>query len=298
MEKQRRLHPSIATLMAFDAVAKTENFTQAAQKLNLTQSAVSRQISALEEQLGCKLFDRNSRNVALTPIGRAYAVDISQALKLIQSASQKIVNENNETRLNLGILPTFGTRWLMPRIPRFVDLNPEITVSFTSHIGEVDFSKSDLDAAIIHGEPVSKDIEYTFLIHETVVPVASNTLISNARDVTAFDISNLPLLHIHSRPAAWANWFHAQGYPPPRHGGAIFEHFSSLSQACIGGMGIALMPKFLIKQELEDGDLKIVGDSWQDETAYYFAQPKTPQKSTTAAIFRNWLKEDMQLYSS
>lgn len=293
MEKQRRLYPSITTLMAFEAVAKYESFTEGARSLDLTQSAVSRQISALEAQLDCTLFDRNSRNVALTETGKTYAADIGQALELIQRASTRVLNESNQWSLNLGMLPTFGTRWLMPRIPRFVEMHPEITLSFTSHIGGINFTKVHLDAVIIHGKPSSPDNHYTLLMREKLVPVASKTLIPKAKEIDVDDLLKLPLLHMRSRPDAWAKWFEEQGTKNPTHNGAVFEHLSSLSQACIGGIGIALMPDFLIKRELEAGDLHIVGDSWEDDTAYYLAQPKKPKRKTNADVFRDWLLDDM-----
>ena len=293
MENRRRIYPSINTLMAFEAVAKYESFTEAARALDLTQSAVSRQVSALEVQLDCTLFDRNSRNVALTEIGTNYATDIGQALELIQRASLRVLNDKKQQSLNLGILPTFGTRWLMPRIPRFVEQHPNITVSFTSHIGDINFAKEYLDAAIIHGKPSSPNNYYTFLMREIIVPVASKSLIPKVKGIDAVDLSKLPLLHMRSRPDAWANWFEEQKIAAPTQNGAVFEHFSSLSQACIGGIGIALMPDFLIKRELQAEDLHIVGQGWEDDTAYYLALPRNSGKKTTATIFRDWLLDDI-----
>jgi LysR family glycine cleavage system transcriptional activator len=295
MKNCRRLYPTINTLMAFESVAKHQSFTEGAKSLNLTQSAVSRQIAALEAQLNCQLFDRNSRNVSLTETGKAYATDIKQALKIIERSTQKVLHQDHQHHLNLGILPTFGTRWLMPRIPRFVEQHTNITISFTSHIGEINFTKANLDAAIIHGKPSSPDVDYTFLMHENLVPVAAKSLIPNPTEITTTALQDFPLLRMHSRPYAWAQWFDAQGFGLSAQTGAVFEHFSSLSQACIGGMGIALMPTFLIQQELKADELQIVGNNWQNEKAYYLALPNNFHQKTPAIIFRDWLLSDMAL---
>lgn len=150
MKHQRRFIPSTSALTAFESVARTGSFTLAAQELSLTQSAVSRQVRGLEEQLDCALFDRNSRKVELTEAGRLYVGEVGQALQTIRDATIQVVTKRSEKVLNVAILPTFGTRWLMPRISRFVANYPDITLNFTTRIGRFDFIADDLDIAIYH----------------------------------------------------------------------------------------------------------------------------------------------------
>lgn len=150
MQNQRRLIPSTSALTALEAIARTGSFTLAAQELSLTQSAVSRQIRGLEDQLDCVLFERNSRRVELTEVGHLYVDEIQRALQVIRDATIQVVTKRQEQVLNVAILPTFGTRWLMPRISGFVAKYPDITLNFTTRIGRFDFIADDLDVAIYH----------------------------------------------------------------------------------------------------------------------------------------------------
>ena len=126
----RKLLPSTSALAAFDSVARLGSFSAAADELALTQGAISRQVMSLEEQLGVRLFERGARGVALTTEGSAYAKSIAAALGEIRSASLQIMTKTHGNTLNLAMLPTFGTRWLLPRIPDFVANHPEITINF------------------------------------------------------------------------------------------------------------------------------------------------------------------------
>ena len=120
--RQRRLIPSTSMLMAFDASARNNSFTEAAQELNLTQGAISRQVNALEVQLGVKLFYRIKKSIKLTEVGEIYAKEINDALKNIRNASLSAVSDTHGQTLNLAILPTFATRWLMPKFPDFLGI--------------------------------------------------------------------------------------------------------------------------------------------------------------------------------
>ena len=149
----RKLLPSTSALAAFDSVARLGSFSLAADELSLTQGAISRQVMSLEEQLGVRLFERGARGVSLTGEGQTYAKAIGTALSDIRSASLQIMTKTHGNTLNLAMLPTFGTRWLLPRIPDFVAAHPEITLNFATRIGQFDFEKESLDMAIHIGQP-------------------------------------------------------------------------------------------------------------------------------------------------
>lgn len=293
MTYRRRLIPSTSALIAFEAVARNGSFTKAAQEMSLTQSAVSRTVQALEEQLGYRLFDRNGRRVELTDAGRSYAREISQALMTIRDATIKLVSNRQDQVLNLAILPTFGTRWLMPRIPRFVSRHPGITLNFTSRIGQFDFAAENLDAAIYHGRPDWPGVQCTLLMREAVVPVASPEFVAQNAGLSPGALLRLPRLAMKSRPTAWARWFERHGFEAPEGAGMSFEHFSTLAQACIAGMGIALMPEFLIARELDQRELIPVGESVMNDEAYYFAEPALRNSNAAAALFRQWLLDEL-----
>ncbi|MEO1918311.1 MAG: LysR substrate-binding domain-containing protein [Paracoccaceae bacterium] len=289
MRNQRRLIPSTSALTAFEAVARSGSFTLAAQELSLTQSAVSRQVRVLEEQLDCALFKRSSRKVELTEAGQLYAVEVQQALQIVRDATLNVVSKGQDQVLNIAILPTFGTRWLMPRISGFVAQYPDITLNFTTRIGKFDFLADGLDIAIYHGVPDWPDVECTLLLNETVVPAVSPEFRKENRVAAPIDLLRLPRLSMHSRPTAWSNWFQAQGIMLDDKSGMSFEHFSTLSQACIAGVGVALMPEFLIEPELARNDLVQIGPSVVNDSAYYVARPVKLPENKAARLFEQWL---------
>ncbi|WP_374830982.1 transcriptional regulator GcvA [Paenochrobactrum pullorum] len=290
----RRLLPSTKALAAFDAVSRYESFSEAADELSLTQGAVSRQIAALEAQLNIALFERNSRQVILTDAGRSYLQAIRPALAAIRAASLNIMSHMGNNTLNLALLPTFGTRWLIPKIPRFVAQYPDIILNFSTRIGKVDFEKENLDAAIHIGQPDWPDADFEFLMDETVMPVCSPAFLQ-AHPVTGpADLLKMPLFHLASRLNAWEHWFKTLGIEQPLHSSMRFEQFSNVSQACIAGLGIALMPEFLIHAEMAAGQLVPV---WPHKikslSHYYFVTPKTRQARPTVQAFKNWLLSEI-----
>ncbi len=293
---QRRLLPSSSAMAAFDAVARHGSFSAAALELSLTQGAVSRQISLLEEQLGALLFVRNGRGVSLTGDGVNYARSIGEALAIIRNASLQVMTKMHANTLNLAILPTFGTRWLMPRIPRFVARHPEITLNFATRIGQFDFEKEGIDAAIHVGRPDWPGAESRFLMHETVGPVASPDFLATHRIAAPADLLNLPLMEMASRPGAWQHWFRGLGISGQPDRGMRFEQFSNVAQATIAGLGVALMPLFLISNELESGQLVLAHDfTIQSESSYFLAAPVSKMTTPSVAAFMNWLLGEIEM---
>ena len=292
MNVQRRLLPNISALAAFEAVARLGSFTAAARELDLTQGAVSRQIGLLEEQFGRRLFDRDSRNVRLSPAGEIYAEAVRSALGQLRDAALGLMSNRHSGVLNLAILPTFGTRWLMPLIPDFVARHPDITINFATRIGRFDFARERLDAAIHHGMPDWPDADCTLLMRETVLPVAAPQFLAERRIATAADIGGLPLLHMATRPGAWSEWFEHQGLSAPTGPGMQFEQFGTVAQACMAGLGVALLPQILIAGELQRGQLvPAPGRAMQSRSAYYLVVPHEKRGHPPVASFRDWLLE-------
>ncbi|KQZ49956.1 LysR family transcriptional regulator [Rhizobium sp. Root149] len=290
----RRLLPSTSALAAFESVARLGSFSSAADELSLTQGAISRQISGLEDQLGILLFERSSRGVQLTEAGRAYAKAIGAALAQIRTASLQAMTKRHGDTLNLAMLPTFGTRWLLPRIPRFVSAHPEITLNFATRIGIFDFEQDGLDVAIHIGQPNWPGAECTFLMDEMVAPVCSPEFLRQNPVSKPEDLAGLPLLHMASRPGAWTHFFEAvgvQGVPAP---GMRFEQFASVAQACSAGLGVALMPLFLIEAELQAGTLvEAFPQQVRSPSSYYLVAPVTRMDLKPVALFRAWLIEEV-----
>jgi len=298
----KKLLPSTSMLAAFDAAARTGSFTAAAKELALTQGAISRQINALEQQLNINLFHRNKQNISLTETGKSYAKDINTALSHIRSATLNLMTNPNGGILNLAILPMFGSRWLMPRLADFLAKHPQITINTISKFSQFDFSKEDAHCAIHFGHADWSQANCTFLMAEESVPVCSPNLFKQRNFAQAknifINLLSLPLLHIATRPDAWQQWFNEHGLPTninsqnKAHQGMHFEQFSIATNAAIAGLGVALLPRFLIENELIRGELQIICNKpLQTNRGYYLVTPKDRLNYAPVSAFTLWLKQ-------
>ncbi|WP_431858039.1 transcriptional regulator GcvA [Azospirillum sp.] len=287
----RRFLPSMSLLAAFEAAARHQSFTAAAAELNLTQSAVSRQIRALEDVLGAELFLRERQTVRLTFAGETYARQVREALQHIAAATLNFRANPRGGTLNLAILPTFGTRWLAPRLPGFLAEHPGITVNLTTRLAPFDFQLDQLDAAIHFGAPDWPGAELDRLMGEMVVPACSPGLLTSRRFATPADLLDAPLLHLVSRPDAWERWFEVMGVPAHGVRGMLIDQFATAAQAAAAGLGVALLPKFLIGAELARGDLVEVFDHPVESPGhYYLAWPGKRESYPPLQAFRGWLR--------
>ncbi len=288
----RRLVPSLAALVAFEASARLGSFTRAAEELNLTQGAISRQIKLLEDQLGITLFERVRQRIIITEAGAYYAGEIRQTLDRFAAATAQAISFRTAGGiLRLGLLPTFGTKWLIPRLPDFFDRHRGVTINFSSHIRQVDFQRDFLDAAVHFGDPEWPGVVLHRLFGEELVPVASPKLIKREKIKKPEDLSQSTLLVQATRPEAWTKWFnHAglQAVEPPSM--LVFEQFAMVSQAAIAELGVALVPKMLVKEEVASGELVELFDlSIIDSKAYFLAYPRERANYPPLVAFRDWL---------
>lgn len=285
-----RFLPSTSMLQAFDAAARTGSFTAAAREMNITQGAVSKQIITLERQLGIKLFERRGNVIVLTAAGDSYAREIHAALELILSASLRIMANPGGGNLHLAVLPSFGTRWLMPRLPQFLKEHPGVTVNILSRLAPFDFRDTGIHAAIHFGTPDWPGADCTYLMGEEVVPVCSPEFLARRGIRTPEDLAGAELLHIATRPDAWPAWFRAQGLDVTECGGMIFEQLLTAAQAALVGMGAVLLPRFLIQRELEQGELVVAFDRpYHSDRSYYLVVPHGRASHPPTAALRAWL---------
>ncbi|KQT85625.1 LysR family transcriptional regulator [Aurantimonas sp. Leaf443] len=290
MALSRRFLPSMSLLSAFEAAARLESFTAAAGELSLTQSAVSRQIRALEEMLGAELFVRERQTVRLTLAGETYAQEVREALRRISTATLGFRANPRGGTLNLAILPTFGTRWLAPRLPQFLAAHPGITINLTTRLAPFDFGLETVDAAIHFGGPDWPGAELQLLMSETVMPACSPAFLAAHRFESPADLAAAPLLHLVSRPDAWERWFAAMGIAADPLQGMLFDQFATAAQAAMAGLGIALLPRFLIEAELSRGDLVAAIDGpMESAERYYLAWPLARASHPPLRAFRAWL---------
>lgn len=290
MSLPRRFLPSIASLRALEALDRLGSATAAADALSLTQSAVSRQLQTLEDQLGTTLIIRDGRRMRLTPQAARYAAEIRGALDQIAQASLKLTVNPEGGSLSLAILPTFGMRWLVPRLPDFARRHPEVTVNLTTRLKPFSFAEDPFDAAVHFGNPDWPGTESLLLRAESVLPVCAPHLIEGRAPASARDVLALPLMHIATRPDAWSAWFAAHGVDAPRVTGTIHDQFSTLTQAALHGLGVALLPQYLAEQDLATGRLVCAwGGPTDSPGAYYLVWPRDKGRDAALVKFRHWL---------
>lgn len=286
----RRFLPSLPLLAAFEAAARTGSITQAAGELALTQSAVSRQIKALEEQLGILLFHREKQKIRLTQGGQAYAREIREALGKISSASLNLRANPAGGTLTLAAPPTFAARWLVPRLPGFLDRHPGVSVNLLSRLAPFDFAQDVADAAIHFGAPKWSGAEMTLLCGETVLPVCAPALAARHGFARPGDLRAAPLLHLTTRPDAWEQWLRQHGADDSGVRGMLFDQFSTLAAAAEAGLGVALLPQFMFAADLRAGRLAVALDlPMQGPGAYYLAWPEARRDHRLRGLFADWL---------
>ncbi len=296
----RRKIPSTAALVSFEAAARHQSFTKAAEELSLTQSAICRQIAGLEEFLGIELFRRSRRGVKLTEAGLSYSRRVAAQLDAVERDTLSVMGQHGAGSLELAIVPTFGTQWLLPRLKHFQALHPEVTVNLTNRTRPFLFADTEFDAAVYFGDADWSGTESHFLMPENPLPVCSPQLIPTGGKLTAEAIAALPLLHQSTRPYAWRQWFNSLGLNVPRDmTGPRYELFSMLAQAVMHDMGIALIPPFLIQRELAEGRLVVALDhACLSDKAYYLIIPERKVESAALRAFRDWLVEEARHYRS
>lgn len=289
----RRLTPSMSLLVAFEAAARHGSFTKAAEELALTQSAVSRQVQTLEAQLEIELFRREGRKIELTAAGALYQHELSAALGRIRSATlQAISYKNDGGPLNLAVLPTLGSKWLLPRMHEFYARHPEILVHVHSRIirEDVQSSTQDMNAIICVGTGHWPGYVAHRLLTEKLVVIASPAALPDYPSMSVSDITGQVLLNVVSRPSAWSEWFDSQGVVH-RHlrAGPSFELTAHLIQAVSAGIGIGLVPEILVQDELKSGELVALFDPVESGRGYYLIHANRYQNLPSLEAFSAWL---------
>lgn len=289
----RRFLPSVSSLLALEAVDRLGTATAAAEELSLTHSAVSRQLKALEEQIGVVLLRRAGKGLALTPAGADYAASIRDYLQDLARASLKIRAAGERSSLNLAVLPAFGTHWLLPRLRQFADHHPEITVNLSTRLTPFDFTRDPVDAAIHFGGTDWPGVEYVELTREEIIPACTPGLLPNG-PVPAKALLTMPLLHLQSRPGAWEDWFTRKGCPAGDLRGMLFDQFTQMAEAAALGFGVALLPRFLAEAEFRTNRLRPAVEGYTAVDGRYFAVwPSLRPPSRPLQRLLDWLRSDV-----
>ncbi|MBF8652534.1 LysR family transcriptional regulator [Pseudomonas putida] len=291
----RHLTPSMSLLLAFEAAARHQSYTRAATELSLTQSAVSRQVQALEQQLGLTLFRREGRQVRLTDVGRLYQRELSEALGRIRGATlQALAYQSGVGTLRLATLPTFGSKWLLPRLNDFYKAHPGMLVHLHSRIEAIDFDTSEIDAAIGVAICDLPGLISHRLHAEELLVILPAQAANEQPHWSPTRISEQLLLNVANNPHAWGEWFSHHGLPHrSMRLGPSFELTSHLIQAVQAGIGVGLVPRVLVEDELAKGALYSPGLAFASQRSYYLIYPSRNEALPSLRAFRAWLLEQI-----
>ncbi len=297
----RRKIPSLQALACFEAAARQESYTRAAQELSLTQGAVSRQVAVLEEFLGVSLFRRTRHGVVLTGRGAEYLHQVAPRLQGLEQDTLDCMSSRGQGGIiHLAAVPTFATRWLIPRLPQLKLAHPQITVHIETRTRPFLFADTVFDAALYAGTPDQLShwagTQAARLMGEVVVPVCSPKFLQRRRQLTAATMTQLPLLQQSTRPDGWRQWFDAAGVVAPNAlFGPRYELYSMTAAAAAQGLGLALVPRMLIEDELARGELVVACErALRGERAYYLVTPERADEHACTQLFRSWLQQAAQ----
>ncbi|WP_144137697.1 LysR substrate-binding domain-containing protein [Paraburkholderia sp. BCC1884] len=292
--------PSMGALLAFEAAARHESFTHAARELFLTESAVSRQVNSLENNLGVRLFVRVKQRVVLTKAGKVYSAQVRRSLEQLDRDTLSIIaHGSGGGYLELAVLPTFASQWLIPRLAAFNAHYPDVRVNMGVRTGTFPFTDTHFEAAIHYGKPTWPGTSADFLFSEEVVPVCTASLLKRPVEHAA-DLLDYPLLHSTTRPDAWATWFEDLGVDDNRTmQGVRYELHTMLISAAAAGLGIALVPRFFVETQLEQLGLTIpLHTPAVADAGYYLVYPTESSHGKPLASFREWLLQEAASYSA
>lgn len=251
----RRKIPSHTALMAFEAAARHGSFARAAEELALTEGAISRQIARLESFLGQALFERAGNRVRLAPNGIRYAAQVREVLDRLERDSQYLMGQPVDGgSLDIATLPTFATRWLIPRLKRFTLQHPTLTVHLAERMEPFALAGSGFDAAIHFEHPAWAGAHTSRLLQEVLIPVCHPDLLAGVPAATA--LLHLPRLHRRQNPDAWAHYAQETGIALTQPAaGARYDLHAMLIEAALAGLGVALVPRLYVEAELAAGRL-------------------------------------------
>lgn len=288
----KRTCPTILELLAFDAVAQHGSVTLAAGVLCLSVSAVSKQLAGLENFVGKPLLKKNGRGVQLTPTGRKYWLKISPSLRKIEAATYEARADGSGVGvLTLASAPTFLTKWLIPRLSDFRRHYPDVTFSFRQHLGLNETQPSDVDAAIRYGAGKWPDVTADYIAGCEFVCIYTPELVKHDRLITSpGELSTHPLLHHEEALQAWRQWAAHHNVDETRIlSGPRFAEYSAVIQAVLSGLGVGLVPRILVEEELQQGRVIPFGESISVDQGHYFCFAADKLERPIFSAFRSWL---------
>lgn len=286
----RRL-PPLNALKAFEAAARYESFTRAAEELCVTQGAVSHQVKALEAELGVKLFNRERQRLIITEAGRGYLEVVRDALDRIAAGTERLLQRQSAGALTVSTSPNFAAKWLVHRLARFAEAHPGIDLRVSASLHHVDFAREDVDVAIRHGDGQASGLHVTRLCAEELAPVCSPKLMRGRHGLRQpGDLARHTLLHVNDRND-WVRWLEAAGVNDiDLSRGPVLNQASMALDAAVDGQGVALARTALAAWDLIGGRLvRPFPLALPVPYAYWIVCPKATANLPKIVRFREWL---------
>jgi LysR family glycine cleavage system transcriptional activator len=291
--------PSLNGLRAFEAAARHMSFTQAAEELNVTQTAISHQIRRLEEELGVQLFLRLKDGLALSEDGHAYFPGIRAAFQELRYSTHALFESRHHSVLTINTLVSVASKWLLPRLPAFQQAFPDIDVRVSASTELVDFRKGGIDAAIRYGQGDWQGLRADFLMSDEIFPVCSPALLNGPKTLrTPADLAQHTLLQVSGMTANdWSTWLSAAGQPAQLAQGPrlTFDLAMMAVQAAVDGQGVCIGRSTYVDDDLRAGRLVVPFDlRLKDALGFYLVTPHETADSKKITAFRSWLLTQCQ----
>jgi len=289
-------YPSIMSLRCFESSARYLSFTKAAQVLHMTQSAISKQVAHLEESLNVKLFERSLQRLQLTPTGKLFFIETQTILNQIETSVLKILaHQNQADTLNIISHPTLCSRWLIPLLKGFNQQHPQISLDIQEQFSSADIDITQTDIAFLYGDGIWRDMTSIQLFEEECVAVCAPGLLDSPM-TSLEDFQNHVLIQSRARPRAWEKYFQAQDFLHEKsYIGPRVDTFAACVNSALIHAGIAIVPKFFVKKELENGELVL---AWpyhmQTNRRYYMTYPTSMSKAPKIVAMVQWIKQAIE----
>ncbi len=292
--------PPLNALRSFEVAARHLSFSKAAAELHVTHSAISHQIKALEEWLGIPLFRRVNRGLLLTEPGQAYLRPVRESFQKLGEATWRLKAKGRSGPLTVSVMPSFASKWLVPRLRSFRERHPDIDVRVSATPDLIDFDRDDVDVAVRYGRGNwSTELRSDLLIRESMFPVCSPKLLEGPLPLkTIQDLRHHTLLTDYDwRVDFWQLWLDAAGVTDlvPQHS-LSFNYSNLMLQAAIDGLGVALTQNALAGDDLAAGRLvRLFEVTLPTDYAYYVVTPMLTAMRPKIVAFRDWLVDQASL---
>ncbi len=287
--------PPLNPLRAFECAARAGSLTQAAEELNVSQVAVSRQVKVLEEYLGVALFHRLHRGIELTEEGRRLYEGVRGPLQEIANATRQVSRRGRRDILSIQSYTTFSHRWLLPRLAQFHEEFPRVEVRLSSSPLEPEIGAQNFDAVISSGYGDWPDLQCARLAELELIPVCSPSFQQTHGLRDPADLSKIRLLHSMKRPNDWRNWLAHVGQPVDGYSGIKFENSTLAYEAAMMDIGVAITMKVFAKRHLQAGLMVAPFEqSFRPGESYYLTWRKDVTPSLPLRQFLGWIQRQME----